>query len=167
MSNHKFQKTPIAHKSEYNFQNKENNGHQITSSAINNMKRDLQQELKEGIQEIGKIISSEISSLSKLVKDLRSEVNDLKEQVEILCHNSSSPNNIKETVNQNKYCISFDSNGFKKILEDPKFMMSVFNHNKIVEFSKLRYYTSFFICKNFKIMKDYLNNKEIIYYLCL
>jgi len=82
---------------------------------------------------------SEISSLSKLVKDLRSEVNDLKEQVEILCHNSSSANNIKETVNQNKYCISFDSNGFKKILEDPKFMMSVFNHNKIVEFSKLRY----------------------------
>ena len=60
MSNNKFQKTPIAHKSEYNFQNKENKGipqHQITSSAINNMKRDLQQELKEGIQEIGKIIN--------------------------------------------------------------------------------------------------------------
>jgi len=137
MSNRPSFKSPYQLKNEYHFHNKENKGttshqHSLLSNTI---KRDLQ-ELKEGIQEINKM-SSEISTISKLLKDLRNEVNDLKDQqMEILLHFNKSTS---ETMNQNKYQNSLDANGLKQALEDPKFMMSVFNYSKINEFLKLRY----------------------------
>lgn len=150
MSNRHPSITPIHFKSEnHQFYNKENRGipqqqQSIVLSAINYIKRDLQ-ELKEGTQEISQI-SSEISGMSRLLKDLRSEVNYLKDQqMEILFHFNNSTSNSKETMTQNKYQNSLDAEKLKQELQDPKFMVSVFNnYNKIGQFAELRYYLNLF-----------------------